>query len=142
MAKGKKTGGRDFKPGESGNPHGAHPLPPELKSARQLTRIQLELLINRYVHMTKAEIIEASKAPNTTALELMIASLISRATNEGDYKRIAFLLDRLGFVVTQKFEHGGVDGKPISITLTTEEKRAKLKRIMNQIGEVDGEEAP
>ena len=122
MAKGKKTGGRDFKPGESGNPKGAQAIPTDLKQARQLTRLELERVLNRYIHMTKAEIVKAAQNPDTPAIELMVASLISRATNEGDHKRISFLLDRLVGTVAQTVRVSGDDGGPIRVSVFSEDQ--------------------
>lgn len=123
MAKGKKTGGRDFKKGVSGNPGGSPKIPDDLKEARKLSRIEMERVLNRYIHMTKSEIIRAAQDPLTPALELMIASLISKGTNEGDYRRISFLLDRLGFVVTQDVRVSGGEGGPIKLFSEDQIKR-------------------
>jgi len=123
MAKGKKTGGRNFKKGVSGNPGGATKIPEDLKEARKFTRIEMERVLNRYIHMTKSEIIRAAQDPMTPALELMIASLISKGTNEGDYRRISFLLDRLGFVVTQDVRVSGGEGGPIKLFSEDQIKR-------------------
>jgi hypothetical protein len=130
MAKGKKTGGRDFKPGVSGNPGGAIKLPEDIKQARKLTRVELERILNRFVYMTKQEIIDIARDPKTTGLELMIASLVSKATNEGDYKRISFILDRLGFIVAQKMEHSGDIGNPrVVVTVPSNGREATKKKV-------------
>lgn len=99
--KGRKTGGRNFKPGQSGNPSGAVAVPEDIKEARKLTRFELERILNKYLYMNAIQIEASARNPETTGLELMMASLVSKATLEGDYKRMAFILDRLGFVVTQ-----------------------------------------
>ena len=112
-----------FKPGQSGNPKGRAKTPPDILHARQITRNELERVLNRYIYMTKSEIIRAAQDPETPALELMIASLISKGTNEGDYKRVSFLLDRLGFIVAQKIEHTGGDGGAIKIEYTEAQKK-------------------
>lgn len=121
-----------FKPGQSGNPKGRAKTPPDILEARQMSRHELERILNRYIRMTKAEIIKAAQDPNTPALELMIASLISKGTNEGDYRRISFLLDRLGFVVTQKVEVGGPDGGAIKVQYTEEQKRKIAKAFLDE----------
>ena len=119
-----------FKPGKSGNPSGRPAIPPDILKARSLSRFELERILNKYIHMTKSEVIKAAQDPSTTALELMIASLISKGTNEGDYKRISFLLDRLGFVVTQKIEHMGKDGGDITVAFSTDQKRKAAKAYL------------
>ena len=120
-----------FQPGQSGNPLGRAKTPPDILEARQMSRNDLERILNRYMRMTKAEIIKSAQDSNTPALELMIASLISKGTNEGDYKRISFLLDRLGFVVTQKVEVGGTDGAPIKVQFTDDQKKKIAKAYLD-----------
>ena len=132
MAKGIKTGGRNFKPGVSGNPLGAVPVPAELKAARKLTRIELERILNQYLAMTRAEIMDAAKRQDTPVLELMIAQIIAKGVNDGDFKRISFILDRLGFVVTQKVEVAGSGGGPLSVLYTEEQKRKIAKAFLDE----------
>ena len=123
-----------FKPGQSGNPKGRAKIPPDILEARQMSRHELERILNRYIFMTKAEIIKAAQDPNTPALELMIASLISKGTNEGDYRRISFLLDRLGFVVTQKVEVMGEGGGPIAFSALSEaELDERIRRLTEKL---------
>ena len=123
MAKGKKTGGRNFKKGTSGNLLGPPKIPEDLKAARSLTRVELERILNKYLHMTKDEIMDAVQDDGTTALELMVASLVKNSIVFGDYKRVSFLLDRLGFIVAQKIEHTGGDGGAIKIEYTEAQKK-------------------
>ena len=95
MAKGKKTGGRDFKPGQSGNPLGPPVLPPEVKEARKLTRIEFERIASQYMQMTKEEITKKLQDPKSTTLELIVMTIIHKAVKDGDQHRLDFLLNRL-----------------------------------------------
>lgn len=115
MAKGKKTGGRDFLPGQSGNPNGQPKVPQEIKDARQLTKLELERLLNKYMVMTKDEVQEALKNPATPALELMIGSIVAKAVSGGDDKRLNFLLERMIGKVKEKVEHTGADGQALAL---------------------------
>ena len=127
MAKGKKTGGRNWALGQSGNPVGTPVVPDDLKAARKLNRIELERVLNRYIYMTKAEIVRAAQSEDTPAMELMIASLISKGTNEGDPKRLGFIFEYLGFVVTKKIDMNANHNSTFKIEFT-EEQRRKIAR--------------
>ena len=66
-------------------------------------------------------------APGTTGLELMIAGLIQKGIDEGDYKCISFILDRLGFAITNPIEVSGSPEAPMQIQFT-EEQKVKIAR--------------
>lgn len=95
MAKGIKTGGRDFKKGESGNPKGPPKVPEDIREARKLNQITFERIANKYLFSNKSEITKSSSDPNTPVIELMISSIIHKAVVEGDERRLEFLLSRL-----------------------------------------------
>jgi single-stranded DNA-specific DHH superfamily exonuclease len=94
MAKGKKTGGKDFKPGESGNPKGRPALPGDVREARRLTRIEFEKTINRFLFMTLDQITEHLNDPATTALDQLVGRIVANAIRNGDHLRSEFLLSR------------------------------------------------
>ena len=96
MAIGRKTGGRDFEPGNNANPNGRPRVPEDVKQARKLTRMELERILNEYVYLSKGEITDRLKSTGTPALELIIGSIIVKAVTAGDQQRMNFLLDRLG----------------------------------------------
>lgn len=95
MASGFKTGGRDFKPGQSGNPAGRAKLPEDIKEARGLNKIQFERMLNRYLAMSAPEIKTIAESPKTPALDLIVAKVIYEAIKKGDDKRLDFMLNRL-----------------------------------------------
>lgn len=90
----RKTGGRDFKPGQSGNPNGRPMLPADVKQLRELTAIEFTRVVNKYLEMTKSQITEAVQDPKTPALELMVATIMHKAVVGGDHYRLGFILDR------------------------------------------------
>ncbi len=94
MAKGKKTGGRDFTPGHPGM-GGRPPVPQDLKDARRLNRPEVERIINKYMNMSAQEINTAIRDGSLPMRELVMAKLIAMAFNEGDVRRVDFLLNRL-----------------------------------------------
>lgn len=115
MARGKKTGGRNFKEGNIANPHGAPRVPQDLKDARKLSKIQFEILVNKYLFNKKQDLAVAAANPETPVLELLIGSIIHKAVVEGDERRLNFLLDRLIGKVVDKVSNVDADGKAIQL---------------------------
>lgn len=103
MAKGGKTGGRDFQPGNKLG-KGRPPIPEDVREIRKISADTVKRLISRYVDMTAAELKVAAESDETPMLEKMIASVIAKALDAGDYTRIDFLLNRLIGKVTEKVE--------------------------------------
>lgn len=103
MAKGKKTGGKNFEPGWAGGP-GRPALPADLKEARALTRVDFERLINKFLFMGKSELEKVKASNESTAIELLISSIVLKAANDGDHLRTDFLLNRLIGKVQEKLE--------------------------------------
>lgn len=114
MAKGKKTGGRDFEVGNCAST-GRPPVPPEIKEARVLNRVEFERIANKLLYMTAAQINEIVSDPKTTAIELAICTIIAKGAKEADPKRLAFLFDRLLGKPKQEIDLSNKDGslKPL-----------------------------
>ncbi len=94
MAKGKKTGGRDFKPGWEGGP-GAPTIPEDVKQSRKMNRIEFERVLQKYVGMSGVEINSVIQNKQTPILEGVVAKILAKAFNDGDSRRLEFILDRL-----------------------------------------------
>src|SRR5687768_11480074 len=112
MAKGKKTGGRDLKKGETANPNGRPRLPEDIKEARALNKIELERILNKYLYLSRAELNAELAKPNTPAIELTVGKILSEALKRGDERRLDFILTRVVGAVKRVHEHSGPDGKP------------------------------
>lgn len=130
MAKG-KTGGRNFKAGESGNPGGRPALPDDLKAARALNRVELERILNKFLFMTVEEIKASVKLTSISAFELMVASIVVKGVELADTNRVSFLLDRLGFVVTKKVDMSANHNTTFKIEFTDEQKRKIAKAYLD-----------
>lgn len=95
MAIGTKTGGRNWAPGQSGNPGGRPNLPEDLKNVKKLTKHEVESLIAKYMRMELAEIDAVIKNPKTKALDGWVCSIIKFGIMKGDPLRLSFLFDRI-----------------------------------------------
>lgn len=113
MPKGKKTGGRNWKKGQSGNPRGPAVAPPDIRGARALTRVEFERVANKFLFSKKEEFQAAVRDPETPMLEMMIASIIQKGVIEGDERRMNFLLDRMVGKVVQPIS--APDGSPMPV---------------------------
>lgn len=105
MAKGFKTGGRDFVKGVVTNPKGRPKVSSQLKEIKQLNATRLAELLNEFINMDKEALIAKSKDPSTTVFELIICSILKNAYDKGDQQRINFILDRLVGKVKDQVEH-------------------------------------
>lgn len=91
---GKKTGGRDFKKGNPGGP-GPPRIPLDLKEARKVNQLELSRVFNKTLFMNHQEITEVLKKRDLPMLELVAARVVSEAFNEGDQRRLEYIIDRL-----------------------------------------------
>jgi len=75
-----------YKPGQSGNPGG--------RPKDAIDRKKVDAIMNKFSHLSRAQLEAKVNSPETTMLELMIASVMVRAVKDGDASRLNFLLDR------------------------------------------------
>ncbi len=139
MAKGKKTGGRDFAHGNPGGP-GQPPLPPELKATRRLTKGNFELIANKYVWSSEAELEAALKDEATAAIEKLLVTIMLAGIKNGDQGRAEFFLQRLVGKVVDKVEV--TLPKPFIVQRldgSTIEMGAKLAPGTKQLGDGEAE---
>lgn len=91
MAKGKFTGGKHFEPG---NQYGKRKtLPADVKAMRKLTRAEVIEKLSKYLHLEKRELKKIKDSVNTPMLDLMVISVIEKASSLGDDRRLNFLLE-------------------------------------------------
>lgn len=93
MAKGKKTGGRNFKKGQSGNPNGRPPVPEDVKEARKLGKNEFTRIMNRCLFMTLAEFDEELRRPDITMFEKSCMQMVAHAS-AGCERRFEMILNR------------------------------------------------
>ena len=113
-----------FKKGVSGNPGGQPKIPDDIKEARSLNQYELERIINRYLHMTKGELVAAIKNDATPMMEVTVASIVLKAASGGDHLRLDFILNRLIGKVKDKVQ--------------IEDSRVEIKLAYNDGAKADG----
>lgn len=138
MAPGKKSGGKNFQPGQSGNPAGRPAtVSEELREAKKLLRDQFELTVIECAKLTFPELDKLIQDPTTPALKLMVASVMVKGVSLGDPGRMSFFLDRLVGPVPKAVELSGAQGQPLSplMNFTTIELTSMLGEIQKLIKE-------
>ena len=134
MADKKKAKGRPFQKGQSGNPKGRPPMPPELREIKKLSPGYIKVLIAKLSRMTPDQMMEWMKGegaerdkPNN--LEVMLASIIHKAVVDGDHAKLNFLLDRtIGKVVEEK----KVQIQPVKYITKVSEDGALLQEVVQE----------
>lgn len=112
----KKTIGRAFLPGQSGNPKGRPKLPRELREAMKMTKAQFTELLVKYLSFSLGELLLINKQENTAALDRIVISVITNAIKKGDQQRLDFLMNRIIGKVKDEIDHTS-GGSPVKAVL-------------------------
>lgn len=96
MAKGKKTGGRDFKPGHSGNPLGRPKLPENVKTIRKIDSAILLAALNAILFSDMESLLSYEADRQCSVIERMIIAIIKRAIANGDAKALELVTKLYG----------------------------------------------
>lgn len=107
MAKGFKSGGKNF---EKGHKPLGHKLPADIRKAKEITQQEFVRDTCELLRSTKDELQSVLKNPETPAMKLMIGGIIAKAITEQDIIRAEFLLNRIigrvGFNTTLNVNDG------------------------------------
>lgn len=98
----KKPHSGDFQPGENGY---TKTVPHDLRQARKLTKVEIELIINKYLYLPVGELSAAAIDPMIPTIETIVISILISAIKKGDHDRLNFVLDRLVGKVKEDVEH-------------------------------------
>lgn len=103
MAKGKKTGGKDFTKGDlrAGRPRTSD----EHKLLRKLTRAEMEATLNRYILLPIDKLQSVIEDRTLPVLDHWVCRILLMGIKEGDDKRLTFMFDRLIGKVKDNIEH-------------------------------------
>lgn len=113
MAKGKKTGGRNFVKGVVTNPKGRPPEDPEYKKLKNYTKEKIVLLMNKVMGLNLLEMKAIIANPETDATELAFIKIMSETIRTGDYSRLNFYLDRTIGPIAKNLVLTGPNGEPL-----------------------------
>jgi hypothetical protein len=130
MAVGKKTGGRNFVKGQSGNPNGRPRVPQDVKDLRIENRQEVERLVSLYCKVPDWKLNEVIADREADAIDKLVCRVILRGIARGDQSTLGFLTD---FIF-------GARPKEIKLDNTShldvdEADKNKLKKIMKEIEE-------
>lgn len=92
MAKGKKTGGRNFQKGHSIS---RPPLPIEVIEARKLNKAEAEITLNKFLHMSFYEMESFLNNHSNQVHELLVARVLFEAIKNGDHMKLEWVYYRL-----------------------------------------------
>jgi hypothetical protein len=133
MAKGKKTGGRDWVKGQVPNPLGGGAHDPNKKAMRRLTQAQVaevaSMILSGRVEDLEAIVGNKQKGipadANASPLKLWFATCALRGITKGDVGILDIFLNRTVGKVKDKLELTGEDGGPIEFSNMTKEQIEK-----------------
>jgi hypothetical protein len=89
-----------WQPGQSGNPKGRAPLPPDLRDAKKWSKELVTAAIDLAMSRNAEELAELAADPSAPRIVVALAKMLEMAIEKGDYQRLDFLLQRaIGKVV-------------------------------------------
>jgi hypothetical protein len=94
MAKGRKTGGADWRKGQSGNPKGGTKLSEEIKEIRKFTVEEIIGTFSKYLGMTQEEMLGVDKR-KLSLLEVWLLKAAELGIKTGNYFILDKILDRV-----------------------------------------------
>lgn len=100
----KKGNTHGFKKGQSGNPSGRKPTPPELKYVEKLTKENVCLTISKYCNMSSFEL-NILNTDELKAFDVVIVNALRTAAEDGDMQKLEYLLNRAVGKVKDQIDH-------------------------------------
>lgn len=133
MAKGFKSGGKDFEKGVSGNPKGTPGLPAEVRKVRKLTHEEISQMGTMLLEQDINQIIKISEDLTQPVLRVWIARMIRKGIATKDTAYFNAVLDRIAGRIPTKMELTGSGGGPLSlVNVTEEELQRRAKEIADR----------
>lgn len=103
--------GRRFQPGQSGNPAGSKPHPPELKALRKFTKAEFETACGKLFFATVEQLEHVAKNPKAPVLEALVAKILQKGIVESSRVELNYFVERfLGKVPEESNFSGSLNG--------------------------------
>lgn len=122
-------GGGPFKIGRKKSPlSGVKTLPPIVHAARKFDKATYEMIQHKVAHMSLTDLKDFIRNPETTVLEVAIASVWLKSIGKGDVRAVEAFTDRMAGPVVKKLS---VEGMSFS------ELMAQQAKLMSEHAEDD-----
>lgn len=131
MAKGKKTGGRSFKPGNKANPKGGGALSPKIRAIRKITNEHIEEVADVILDGNLDKLKGLLGNPDSSVLKVWLAKAAAEGIRKGDIYPLDLILNRVIGKPKDKVEVTGKDGEPLR-QLSDAEIDARLQLLMGK----------
>lgn len=95
MAKGKKTGGRNIKPGQVLNPIGAAAISPQTRAIRRITTEHIEEVADVILEGNLTRLAELARNPESSVLKVWIAKAAAEGIRKGEIGPLETILSRV-----------------------------------------------
>lgn len=95
---------KPWKPGQTGNPEGRPPLPPEVKEARRFNKTTLEEIVNKYLWMSLDGLRKSLADEQLPAVEGWMVSIITKGRTTGEWSGFEWIAQRLVGKVKEQVE--------------------------------------
>jgi len=115
MAKGKKTGGRNIKPGQVLNPRGGGAISPETRAIRSLTAEHLKDIADLILEGNVEKLKEIVTDPSSSVLRVWLAKAAATAIQKGDLGPLEVILNRSIGKVKEKVDLSASEGFKVVI---------------------------
>lgn len=131
MAKGFKTGGRDFGPD---NPPpkspGPHNFSKEVREIRKLSADEVVLIVSTLLYADEDELESIEKDPYSSYFQKIVCSVLKKTRETGNMAQLDLLLNRVVGKVRERVEHEiikpsilkRIDGSEVIFTVTASRK--------------------
>ena len=115
IAKGRKTGGRNFEKGGVSNPKGGGALSPRVRAIRKITLEHIEEVADVILDSNLEKLKEMASHPDASVLKVWLAKSAAEGIRKGDLQSLTTILDRVMGKPKERHEVSGVDGAPIEV---------------------------
>lgn len=103
MAKGIKTGGRNFEKGHKFG-KGAPRIPVEVIEARKINKVESERILNKFLHLSLDELAAFANDKSNTVHEMLVARILYEGIKRGDHVKLEWVYSRLVGKVKEEVE--------------------------------------